>query len=196
MPRLKYKILVSYYKERFKPIPWLIIPIILVIFSVSKIEVSIIINYLYFLNALLFYRLFDDLMMIDFDLKNKGHRSFHENGAELQILVFLPLVVYLAHTFLVYKSQATIYSIAFIILQLFLYSTLRLNQMSQFISILKYFFLPLVFISWNSPWPYLSFSLFLLHELISEKYIHVNLKIFYGLFASILLLKLLTIIFT
>jgi len=182
---------IKYYQERFKPIPWLLIPFLLLFFNYSNI-LSIIylcILYLYITSQLCFFRLFDDLNMLSYDKNcNKDHK-YYNNISDLKKLLVLPLALSQLFTFCIFNLISTVATLIFITICFSLYKILKNHKLSSLISILKYFWLSYLINQGFSWWVLTTFILFLIYELIEEKIITLKPLFFQYLFITAIAIK-------
>lgn len=188
MPRLS--ILRNYYAERFTPVPWLILPFVMGFFLVG-FNLSIFRCALFLLSGLLFFRLFDDLMMKSWDERSFKRRDYFDKEVDLKKLLVYPFSFYLFLTAFYLGIQGTVLTVFFILWSLTLYRWLLGKRTSLFISLLKYPFLCCLWMnSLQNPWPWVITSFFLAHELMSEKLLRIRPELFYGFVTLILGVKI------
>lgn len=173
MHRLSF--LFKYYLERFRPYPWLVIPFVIsyLLFGFRQESLTLA---LYLIISFLFYRLFDDLMMSDWDRENSIRtRTYLKGFFFLKRLVYLPFVLYLIVTLLYFNLFSLLLSLVFVALSFFFYRLLNGSKSSLLISTWKYLFLSIIATQdAYHPWAYIVFLLFFFNELVSEKFIKVS----------------------
>ncbi|MBL7715799.1 MAG: hypothetical protein JNL01_10060 [Bdellovibrionales bacterium] len=165
------KTLAFYYRERFRPFPWLILPFVLSVLFVGSLGPAFWQAALYFGLSLLFFRLFDDLGTHLYDGARGKKRSYLNRLQQLEVAVFLPLGLLLSVTFFWLGLPGIIWMTLFILLSGALYLVGSPKRPVLFVSILKYPFLGALVMGGFDAWILVGFSLFLLHELIEEKFL-------------------------
>lgn len=173
MSRLSF--LFKYYFERFRPYPWFVIPFVISYLLVGFRQESFTLA-LYLIISFLFYRLFDDIMMSDWDKgQSREGRQYLKHLFFLKKLVYFPFFLYLVITFSYFNFFSFLLSLAFTAMCFFFYRVLNGNKSSLLISTWKYLFLSIIAVQDAfHPWPYIIFLLFFFSELVNEKFIKVS----------------------
>ena len=128
------KVLSAYYVDRFKIFPWLVIPMLMSFL----IEAQVGALSFYILISLLFYRLFDDIMMSSYDQIVKGKRNYHFHLNELKKMLWFPSCLYLLLTYQMFGVDGLAMSLVFMVLCLNLYRYFE-NSKIQYLSILSFY---------------------------------------------------------
>lgn len=176
--------LLSYYQERFKPFPWLLLPFVLSALFLGHFDRAFWEVSLYLAIALVFFRLFDDLGSRDYDLMTNKSRRYFGRLEELQAAIFLPFGLLLALTFFWMGTGAAAVLSLFILASGMLYLVFSPKKSVLLVSLLKYPFLGAFILEDFTPWIGVVFALFLFHELVEEKIIAVSRWIPLGLFIT------------
>lgn len=174
MPGLRTIIL--YLQQRFKPIPWLILPLVFLAFSIENFEQASIFKVVYAVLFLLSFRLFDDIMCIPFDMKNKESRFYYQEIYRRDLVVFnffffLLLIGSLYFTF----NEAVLYLHIGVALIFFsIYRVFKETRGILLVSLLKY---PILIYTlgdgYNSSlyWALVIFVILVVKELMDEHFI-------------------------
>ena len=175
-------ILLKYFKERFSPFPWAIVPFFILIMSLDdlgKINFSIIFNTFV---GIIFFRVFDDLGCFYFDKKNHEKRTYFSKNSFKVLLQFSYVIstIYLFHCYLFAQNLSVMIILILIVISMILYRTLKNNKNIQFVSLLKYPVM-MIFIESNtkgeiSIWPIVVFIVFFITEYI-EIYKIITIKV-------------------
>lgn len=164
----------DFRKERFKLIPWGLMPIFFLFFIEVPLGVSFLIGYFFFYLALFYFRLTDDLACLELDLAAHKVRDFSENKNylatdRLWILFFACLPLY-AFTL---SALSIIWFLLFVIVSEGLYKTIK-SPLIEYISLLKYPVLLSLLAQKRtlseSLWFSLFFLIFVITEFIEKKY--------------------------
>ncbi|MFZ4713831.1 MAG: hypothetical protein ACOYL6_08980 [Bacteriovoracaceae bacterium] len=157
-------------------------PLLISTLLIATLDINFIITTVYLLIALLFYRLFDDVMMEKYDRSQHKTSAYLNHIPELKKLLILPLGLYLTLTFIIFGLASTLLTSGFLAINLALYHLLKETKLSLFISILKYLFLGYICLSQMTIWIMVCFALFLFHELVSEKFLPLPKVLSFSLF--------------
>lgn len=168
--------IITYLKLRFKPIPWLILPILIYTLSIETLSQVTIAKIFFAYFLILGFRIYDDLMCIDYDKKFKEERFYFDPKIKKELLGYSAIcnLISLAITHTIF-NQAVFYLFAgLLFISHSLYQSLRLKKEIQFVSLLKYPFLVYCLsdgLNSGLIWAGIIFILFIIIELSEEKII-------------------------
>ena len=163
-------------QERFSPLPWLILPIVYLLFSIESYEQISIFKLVYALLFLLSFRLFDDLMCISYDMKHSESRFYYQEIYKRDLIIFNTFffLILLGSIYFTFNEAVLFLHVGVIFIFFSLYRVLKESKWILLISILKY---PILIYSlgdgFNSSlyWALAIFVILLLKELMDENFI-------------------------
>ena len=188
------KTFVDYSKLRLDLSILIILPIILLFFSLNLISQLTLPLVTFTLIFVLFFRTFDDLMCIEYDKSFKENRFYFDSKylKDIKILSITCLILLLILAATV-STKLLLPIILLVLLSYFLYKKLQDQKGILFISLLKY---PLFIyiISYhlnieNHLWPMVIFGFFVVKELMDEQLIMNNNFLKYSIIISALSFK-------
>ena len=168
--------IITYLQQRFRPLPWLVLPIVLYIFAIEEVSQISIFKLVYAYLFLLSFRLFDDLMCIPYDMKNKEGRFYYQQIYKRDLVIFsiIFFVALVGSTYFTFNDSVLYLHVGFFLISLSLYRFLVMNKGILFISLFKY---PLLIYCLSDGlnsgliWAGIIFLIFILMELMDEKII-------------------------
>jgi hypothetical protein len=158
----------SYFVQRLKVFPWLVLPIYLIIYSNTFLPKTTLVIYSFL--TIISFRLFDDYSCTSFDQAQGKNRSYQKDLPQLRKWMISLLMSLLIFSFLSIGHTIALATLFTIVLSALLYAILKNNTAIQFISLLKY---PLITsaIEYSltkqvSMWPIYLFATFFFTELL------------------------------
>lgn len=174
MPGLKTIIL--YLQQRFRPIPWLILPFVYLLFSIEDLGQFNIFKLVYALLFLLSYRLFDDLMCMSYDMKNSESRFYYQEIYKRDLVIFNSFffLLLIGSIYFTFNDAVLFLHVGVTFIFFSFYRALKEKKWVLLISLLKY---PVLIYSLgdglNSSiyWALTIFIILLIKELMDEEFI-------------------------
>jgi len=188
------KTFVDYSKLRLDLSILIILPIILLFFSLNLISQLTLPLVTFTLIFVLFFRIFDDLMCIEYDKYFKENRFYFDSKylKDIKILSITCLILLLILAAIV-STKLLLPIILLFLLSYFLYKKLQDQKGILFISLIKYpLFIYIISYHLNIEshlWPLVIFGFFLVKELMDEQIIMNNKFLKYSIIISALSFK-------
>lgn len=192
MPGLKS--LISYLQLRFRPLPWLVLPVVYFFFSINNIELFSIFKLFYAYIFLLAYRLFDDLMCIPFDTHHKEKRFYYEQAPKKELIIFSGLIflILMSSIYFTFNEAVLFLHIGLTLISFSLYRAFVHSRYILGVSLIKY---PVLLYSLGNGenesiiWGGVILGILIIKELMDEKIIKNINKIKYSVILLALIIK-------
>lgn len=147
--------------------------------KISQLNIHLIIfSYVF----ILFYRLLDDLMCLNYDKKNKLEQFYFDQKVSSTLFKYLTVLIFIFFIFIFYylnNTNLVILNLLLVFVSYVLYILFNDSRIINFISLLKYPVLIYTISSNNGQydlaWPLWIFLVFIINELMSEGYLKQNI---------------------
>lgn len=183
----------NYINSRFNFSILLILPLIMTFFSIEKLSITLVSTFIYSILFIICFRFFDDFMCINYDKKNKEDREYYHHPLFFKVVLSFLALLLIPTTFYLRGYDGSFYLCALILTSSILYLFFRNSKFILFISLLKYPILISINSLYNTEktivWPIIIFLLFILKELIDEKFISLSQKPLYLILLVIVSIK-------
>lgn len=178
----KLNTFISYLSLRFRAFPWLFLPLVFLFFSTTQLDQISILKIIYGIIFLISFRLFDDLMCINFDIAHKEKRFYYKNDHRkfLSMINALLFIILMFSVYLIFNQAVLYLHIAILLISFSLYQFLVQSKFIAIVSILKY---PVLIYTLGDGmnasllWGAIIFLILFFKELMDEKIIFDNKNI-------------------